>query len=138
MERTMNARTLTLLRNASFSLLGLVLLAYGLGVLVTGSPEPFASWITAAAGIATAVVTSGAAALAGRRATQVAWDEMAREEWRRCLGFGFWVAVWLYPLFALLIGLSVVDWRQAFAAMGTLTAAAPFLLLMVKWAQGRV
>ena len=42
MERTMNGRTLSLVRNASFSLLGLVLLAYGLGVLVTGSPEPFA------------------------------------------------------------------------------------------------
>ena len=138
MEQMMSARTLTLVRNGSFSLLGLVLLAYAVGVLLTGSPEPFAWWITVAAGIGTAVVTSGVAAIAGRKATQVAWDEMAREEWRRCLGFGFWVAVWLYPLFAVLIGLSLVGWNQAFAEMGTLTAAAPFLLLMVKWLQGRV
>ncbi len=37
-----------------------------------------------------------------------------------------------------LIGLSLVTWNQAFAAMGTLTAASPFLLMMVKWLQGRV
>ena len=134
----MTARTLALVRNGSFSLLGLILLAYAAGVLLTGSPEPFPWWITATAGVSTAAVTSGAAALAGRKATQVTWDEMARTEWRRCLSFGFWVAVWLYPLFALLIGLSLADWKQAFAAMGTLTAAAPFLLFLVKWLRGRV
>ena len=134
----MTARNLTLIRNGSFSLLGLILLAYAVGVLLMGTPEPFPWWITAMAGIGTGVVVSVAAAIAGRKAARAAWDEMVREEWRRCLSFGFWVAVWLYPLFAVLIGLSLVTWNQAFAAMGTLTAASPFLLMMVKWLQGRV
>jgi len=133
----MNARTLTLTRNISFSLLGLILLAYALGVLVTGRPDPFPWWVTAAAGIGTAIVVSGASMLAGRRASAIAWDELAREEWRDCLRFGFWVAVWLYPLFAVLMALSLLDWNQSFAAMGTLTAAAPFLAFLSKWLRGR-
>ncbi|MDQ7080436.1 MAG: hypothetical protein Q9M41_07185 [Paracoccaceae bacterium] len=134
----MNARTLTMIRNTSFSLLGLILLAYGLGVLVTGRTEPFPWWVTAVAGIATAVVVTSASLLAGRRAAAITWDELALEEWKDCLRLGYWVAVWLYPLFAVLIGLSLVDLPQSFAAMGTLTASAPFLLFLSKWLRGRV
>ncbi len=133
----MNSRTLTLIRNTSFSLLGLILLAYGLGVLVTGRPDPFPWWVTAGAGIATALAVSVASGLAGRRAAAIAWDELAREEWKTCLAFGYWVAVWLYPLFAVLMAFSMVDQVQAFAAMGTLTAASPFLLFLSKWLRGR-
>jgi len=134
----MTAPTLTLIRNTSFSLLGLILLAYGLGVLITGSPQPFAWWVTAAAGIATAVIVTLASLLAGRRVAAITWDELALEEWKGCLRFGYWVAVWLYPLFAVLIGLSLVDLPQSFAAMGTLTASAPFLLFLSKWLRGQV
>jgi len=134
----MNARTLTMIRNASFSLLGLILLAYWVGVLVTGRPDPFPWWVTAVAGVATAVVNMLAALLAGRHAVAITWGELVREEWKDCLRLGYWVSVWLYPLFAVLIGLSLVDFSQSFAAMGTLTASSPFLLFLSKWLRGRV
>lgn len=135
----MSARTLTVIRNGSFSLLGVVLLIYAIGVLLSGTPAFISPWLPAAAGVVTAAVVTLAAMAAGGSAKAVAWDELAREEWRACLRLGFWVAVWLYPVFAVLhYGMGVVDADQSFAAMGTLTAAAPFLRFLAKWLAGRV
>ncbi len=134
----MNAKSLTLTRNTLFSLLGLVLLSYGVGVLITGRPDPFWPLAPAVAGGITALVVTLGALLGGRKAAAITWDEMARHEWHGCLQFGYWVAVWLYPLFAVLLINDVVDFPQAFAAMGTLTGGAPFLMFLVKWIRGRV
>ncbi len=134
----MTAKSLTLLRNSLFSLLGLVLVSYAIGVLLTGRPDPFWPLAPAIAGGVTALVVSLGALIAGRRASAVTWDEMARREWHGCLRFGYWVAVWLYPVFAMLLLTDRVDYPQAFAAMGTLTGAAPFLMFLAKWIKGRI
>ncbi len=134
----MNAKSLTLIRNIFFSLLGLVLLSYALGVLITGRPDPFWPLAPAVAGGVTALVVTLGGLIGGRRAAAITWDEMARHEWRGCLQFGYWVAVWLYPIFALLLITDAVDFAQTFAAMGTLTGGAPFLMFLAKWIRGRV
>jgi len=134
----MSAKSLTLLRNSLFSGLGIILASYGILVLITGRPDPIWPLAPAAAGIITALVVSVGFWASGRKAAAIAFDEYSRHEWHTCLRFGFWVAVWLYPLFAVLLVNNIVDYPQAFAAMGTLTGGAPFLLFLWKWARGRV
>jgi len=134
----MTTKSLTLTRNIVFSLLGLTLLSYALGVFIAGRPDPFWPLAPALAGGVTALVVTLGGLIAGRKAAAITWDEMARHEWRGCLQFGYWVAVWLYPIFAVLLINDAVDYTQAFAAMGTLTGAAPFLMFLAKWIRGRV
>jgi len=133
----MQHRTLTLIRNACFSLLGLVLFSYSISVLVMGNPAPVSPLIPALSGVVTAIIVGLAALVAGRHSSAIAWDEMARYEWHKCLRFGYWVAVWSYPIFAVLLVNNVVDFPSAFAAMGTLAGASPFLMFLWKWTRGR-
>ena len=133
----MNAKILTLIRNGSFSALGLVLLAYALAVLWSGRPDPVPSLIPAFAGIATGIIVTVTAFLGDRNAAAITWDELTRSEWARSLRGGYWVAVWLYAVFGVLLYTDVVTGPQAFAAMGTLTGAAPFLFFLRSWLRGR-
>jgi len=133
----MKAETITLIRNASFSLLGLLLLAYAVGVLLSGRPDPVSPWIPGLAGIVTAIVVTTASFMGERKASAIAWDELTRSEWGRSLRGGYWVAIWLYPVFAVLMITDIVSGPQTFASMGTLTGAAPFLLFLRAWIRGR-
>ncbi len=134
----MTATTLTLIRNTSFSLLGLILLGYALAVLITGRPDPVSPIVPGAAGILTGIVVTLTARMATGKAAGITWDELTRATWRQALIGGYWVAVWLYALFGLGLYLDLVSPEQSFAAMGTLTGAAPFLMFLTAWVRGRV
>ncbi len=134
----MSAKSLMLLRNTFFSALGVILASYGVMVLASGRPDPFWPLAPALAGVITALVVSLGVWLAGRKTAAVAFDEYSRHEWHSSLRLGFWVAIWLYPLFAVLLVNNIVDYPQAFAAMGTLAAATPFLSFFAKWVGGRI
>ena len=134
----MTAPTLTLIRNGSFSLLGLILLAYAAAVLATGRPDPVSPILPGAAGILTGIIVTLTARMATGKAAGIAWDELTRATWRRALTGGYWVAIWLYALFGLGLYLDLVTPAQSFAAMVTLTGAAPFLICLANWVRGRV
>ncbi len=134
----MNATTIATIRNGSFSLLGLVLLGYALAVLFVGRPDPMPPWVPGLAGALTALVVTLISRLNTRAAVSVAWDELTRSEWARSLRGGYWMAVWMYAAFGLALFNDIVTYPQAFAAMGTLTGAAPCLLFLRAWIKGRV
>lgn len=134
----MKAHTMTMIRNSSFSLLGLILLSYAIAVLVTGRPDPVSPIIPSAAGFLTAIIVTVAARMGQGNAASITWDELTRSEWNKSLKSAYWVAVWLYAPFGLMLYFDLVTFSQAFAAMGTLTGAAPFLVFMKSWIQGRI
>jgi len=133
----MTSSQLATFRNASFSLLGLILLGYALAVLATGRPDPISPLVPSLAGILMAVLVTLTARVSTRRAAAIAWDELTRTEWHKALRHAYWVAVWLYAPFGLGLYLDLVTPAQSFAAMGTLTGAAPFLFFTMAWIKGR-
>lgn len=134
----MNGQQLAGFRNIAFSALGLILAAYAIGVLVTGRPDPVSPLVPSLAGIIVAFLVSTTAWLSRKGAAGIAWDELVRSTWKSALRRGYWVAVWLYAVFGLALYNDLVTFPQAFAAMGTLTGAAPFLFFLVAWIRGRV
>lgn len=134
----MTSDSLSLIRNGSFAALGLILLGYACAVLLTGRPDPVSPIIPGAAGVLCALITWGTARMAASGAGRAAWDEQVRTEWNRAVRRGWYVAIWLYPIFALFLAQEMIGWGQAFAAMGTLTGAAPFLFFLASWGRGRV
>jgi len=134
----MTATGLTLIRNSAFSALGLILLAYGLAVILTGQPDPVSPIIPGAASAITALLVTATARAATAKAARITWDELTRSEWARAMQTGWWVAVWMYPVFGLALFTDLVTPAQTFAAMGTLTGAAPFLWFLLAWLRGRV
>lgn len=109
---------------------GLICLAYAVLALLWGRPDPFSSWIPGLAGFMSAAIISIAALTAGRKNTERAADEGYRADNHRAQRISYWIALLLYPVFALFLANGLIDWSVAFAAMGTLTGAA-FLLLFV-------
>ena len=103
---------------------GLVCLCYGVLALITGQPDPIWRFFPGLAGIgATAVIfTLFSKATEGSR--RQAMDEVYRMENGQALAIGFWTAILCYPVFAPFLAWGWVAYPVAYAAMGTLTAAA--------------
>ncbi|WP_424983555.1 hypothetical protein [Maritalea sp. S77] len=118
-------------RTAVLGLTGLVCLAYGAGALALGTPQPFAFWLPGLFGIASAILITIAAIAAGNDNARRATDEGYVADRKQAEGFGFWVAILLYPAFAIPLWQGWVSYHTAYAAMGTLTAAA--YLLKFAW-----
>jgi uncharacterized membrane protein YkvI len=134
----MTATSIAFIRNVCFSLLGLVLLSYAIAVLFTGQPDPVASYIPGLAGIIVAIIVTVISRSGHAKAAAIAWDELTRKEWSHALVAGYWVAIGLYPIFGVLLYLEMVVFSQSFAAMGTLSGAAPFLVFSRSWLKGRI
>ncbi|MCF4099526.1 hypothetical protein [Maritalea mediterranea] len=128
----MTSEFFTNVRTAVLGLTGLVCLVYGGGALAMGTPQPFAFWLPGLFGVASVILISIAALAAGDDNARRATDEGYVADRRHAEGFGFWVAILLYPAFAVPLWQGWVSYPTAYAAMGTLTAAA-FLLRFV-WA----
>jgi len=109
---------------------GLTCLTYAVLALLLGRADPMPWWIPGIAGVGSALVISIAAFAAGKRNTQQAIDEGYFADTHKAQRLAFWIALFLYPLFGILLANDAVNFQVAFAAMGTLTGAA-FLLLFV-------
>ncbi len=105
-------------------LTGLVCLAYGVGAVTMGTPQPFAFWVPGIFGVASAVLIFITAIVVGNESARRATDEGYVADRKQAESFGFWVAVLLYPAFAAPLWQGWVSYPTAYAAMGTLTAAA--------------
>lgn len=113
-----------------FGLTGLVCLLYALLAVLNGRPDPFSPWIPGIFGVVSALVVMVATYSAGPRNAAMAGDEGFSHDFQRAQGVGYWTALMLYPVFGYLLSQGMVSFAVAFAAMGTLTAAA-FLLPFV-------
>ncbi len=134
----MTSNGFSLLRLIMLGATGLVCLAYAILAFTMGRPDPMNPYIPGImGGLAFLALTVGGIA-AGPQNAGAANDEGYRNDNKRAAAFGYWVAIWLYPIFAVLMINGYVQSGVAFATMGTLTAAA-FLLRFVQLdVQGRL
>lgn len=118
----------SIIRACVLGLTGLLCLTYAGLALLLGRPDPMPWWIPGAAGLASVVVVWGVALVAGHREAARASDEGYGADNGRAMQLAFWVALLLYPAFALPLHERWLAWPTAFAAMGTLTGATYLLL----------
>lgn len=123
----MNVETLSKISLFGFAVAGLVCAGYSLAALASNSPDPFAPWLPAVSGVAAAAIIWVSALSAGDSKADAAFDEFYKIEWRKAVGFAYWFAILLYPIFAVLMALGWVSSPTAFASMGTASGAAPLL-----------
>lgn len=126
----MTSETLFIIRSALLGGTGAVCLLYAALSLITGQPDPLPVWITALVGLTAAVIIWSASIFAGRAVAAQSFDEGYQADARRARGLGFWVAIWLYPLFGLLLWRGLLSGPVAFASMGCLTVASYLLSLV--------
>lgn len=126
----LSSDTLANVRVAVLGLTGCVCALYAVLALATGNARPFSPWIPGLFGLVSALVIFAAAYAAGNRNAEMAMDEGYFADSHKAQRYGYWIAVFLYPAFAVPLSMDVISWNVGFAAMGTLTGAA-FLLLFV-------
>ena len=118
-------------------LTGAVCLLYAVLALAQGRPDPLPFWLPGVCGLASALVITAAARSAGRCQARQAMEEGYVVDNRRAQQLGFWVGLMLYPLFAVALAQGWVGYPVAYAAMGTLTAAAYLLGFVALDLRGR-
>ena len=116
------------IRLGTLGITGLVCAAYGILALATAHPAPMPAWIPGGFGFASAIAITLAARIAPATAVRMAMDESYDYDNHRAQRFSYWIALFLYPLFGLLLWSTLVAWPVAFAAMGTFTGASYLLL----------
>lgn len=122
----MNFALLSRLRLVSFLLAGFTCLIYAVLALLFDRPDPVPFWVPGVVGALTGLFGLITGVFLPR-VSNVVWDELSRREWGASLQFGYWMALALYPLAGALLYADVFAWPTLFAAMGTLTGAAPLL-----------
>lgn len=116
-------------RQICLGLTGLICLAYAVGAVLGGTPQPFSPWLPGLMGLLAAAAITLSAFVAGQHNARRAMDEFYRSVDHRAQRYAYWFALALYPAFGLLLGFDMLDYPVAFAAMGTLTGAAYLLLV---------
>ena len=132
----MSGEGLVKIRGWLMGFAGVVCLAYGVLAILTGRPDPMPQFIPGAAGVAAAVAIYLAFWQAGAASRKAASDEMFTQEMNGAIKVGFWVGIFLYPAFAPFLIAGMTTFEVAFAAMGTLMAAAYLLTFAVSTLRG--
>ncbi|MFK7791079.1 MAG: hypothetical protein AB8B88_00265 [Devosiaceae bacterium] len=126
----LSADQLSTIRMLFLGFTGLVCALYaGLAVLWS-DPSPFSPWLPGLCGLGSAIIITLTARAAGDKSAEMAFDEGYMADSHKAQRYAYWIAVFLYPAFAVPLSLNWISWPVGFAAMGTLTGAA-FLLLFV-------
>ena len=131
----LTSQNLANLRASLFGVTGAICFLYAALALLNGRPDPMPFWIPAAFGIMSAVVIFIGAQLAGRDRAAQAFDEGYAADRQKAERYAFWIALMLYPLFALPLINGLINAPTAYAAMGTLTGGS-YLVLAV-WFEKR-
>lgn len=119
-----------LIRTILLGLTGLACLAYALGVLALGRPDPVGWYWPATIGGGAGLLIVLAALLAGRERAGQATDDLYVHVHTRAATLGYWLSLVTLALTGAAGGMGWIGWDTAFAAQGTLTGAA-FLLAFV-------
>ncbi len=133
----MSYRSLLLTRIFSMGFAGLICAIYALLVLLQGRPDPMPTWIPGIAGVVAAAAIWASVGASNKKTVGATFDEGFKAEEAMAQRIGFWVAIWLYPAFAVPLMLEWISWPSAFAAMGTLTAATYLLASVFLDLRGR-
>lgn len=126
-----DAEGLSRIRRVLMGVTGLFCLSYAILALVLGRPDPLPWFLPGGMGAVVAGLIAVMAILAGQAQARVATDELHRHVAQQAQSIGYWVALGLYPVFGLALWQGWCSFPVAFAAMGTLTAAAYLLAFFV-------
>lgn len=124
----MTVDQLSRLRFVIFLIAGLIISGYGVLALIFLRPDPIWPWVPTLAGLCAVAIIYTSARRSGKKVAGASFDELFDLEWRRALVVSYWVAIGMYPLFAVPLATGLLDSPTAFAAMGTLSGGAPMLL----------
>ena len=116
-------------RTILLGITGLSCLVYAILAIAQNDPQPIWWLISMTAGLLASVGIAIAFLLGDSSARQMAHDEMYDELNHRAQRHAYWIAVLMYPIFAVIIMATGLSWETTFAAMGTLTGASYLLLL---------
>jgi hypothetical protein len=128
-DMTLQDTDIAKVRTVLLCLVGLSCLLYAVLAVAQNSPQPIWWFIPAAMGGLATIGIFAAFAMGSAAARKMANDEMYQQIANRAQRHAYWIALWLYPAFAVIVILFGLEWNTAFAAMGTLTGAAYLLLL---------
>jgi uncharacterized membrane protein len=121
-------------RTILLGIMGLSCLVYAILAIAQNDPQPIWWFIPMTAGLLASVGIAIAFLLGDSSARQMAHDEMYDALNHRARRHAYWIAVLMYPIFAVIIMTTGLSWETTFAAMGTLTSAAYLLLLtLYEW-----
>jgi hypothetical protein len=121
-------------RTILLGIMGLSCLVYAILAIAQNDPQPIWWFIPMTAGLLASVGIAIAFLLGDSSARQMAHDEMYDALNHRAQRHAYWIAVLMYPIFAVIIMTTGLSWETTFAAMGTLTSAAYLLLLtLYEW-----
>ncbi len=127
----MDYHRIIFVRNFSFLITGVILVAYGVLAMIWQTPEPFSWWIPFLFGIVTFFVIAMAKRAGGRKASHQAFDESFDLAMNRAQSISYWIALYMYPAFGLLMSFGWLNFSVSFATMGCFTGAS--LLLLFVW-----
>lgn len=124
-------------RTISLAIVSLACLSYAIAAMLTNQPNPTLWYIPGAVGLLATLCISIAFFCATPEARRMAHDEMYSAILHRAQRHSFWIALMLYPIFAIGVLTLGLTWNTVFAAMGTLTAGLYLLLLTIyEWQSG--
>lgn len=133
---TLSSDQLARLRRVFLGLTGLTCLAFALGALTLGRPDPFSPLVPLGMGVIAALAIGGAAFIAGDAVASQTEDEGYDRDRSRAERWGYWVALLMYPIFGVALSFDWIEFPVAFAAMGTLTGATYLLVFVLLDARG--
>jgi uncharacterized membrane protein YhaH (DUF805 family) len=110
-------------------LTGLSGLIYAILVVMQNTPQPIWWFVPTAMGVFAGISTFVAFAMADPALRCMATGEMYTLIRHRAQRHAYWLFLGLYPVFAVIIMTTGLEWNTAFAATGTLTGAAYLLRL---------
>jgi hypothetical protein len=132
----MRSDALVRVRGGFMGVAGVICLVYGVLAVVTGRSDPMPPLIPGIAGIVAAIAIYLAFWQAGSASRQQASDEMFQAEINGAAKVGFWVGILLFPAFTPLLISGWTTFEVAFAAIGTLMAAAYLLTFALTTLRG--
>ena len=124
----MSVEQLSRVRFFAFLISGIIIAGYGVLAIVLSKPNPVWPWIPTLASFLAIAIIQFSARRSGEKVSGASFDELFDVEWGRALGLSYWVAIAMYPLFAVLLVTQTVGHWTAFAAMGTMSGGAPLLI----------
>ena len=124
----MTVDQLSRLRFYAFLISGTIVAGYGVLAIVLSKPNPVWPWIPTVASLIAIAIIQISARRSGKKVSSASFDELFDVEWRRAVSLSYWIAIAMYPIFAVLLVTQTVGHWTAFAAMGTLSGGAPLLL----------
>ena len=122
----MSVESTILVRRAAFIIIGISCLSLAVAILVGFAQWREYSFWPGYVGIAGALAMVVAGFAAGENAKRV-WDELYDAEWSKAIQTGYWLALFIFPLFGFIRYMGWLQTAESYALHGLFTGGLPLL-----------